>query len=466
MNALPEHSPADVAAMAEAAGLAFAHLARAPAAQRAQLLHGMAEAIEALGEPLIDTVCEESALPRARVQGERARTTAQLRMFADLAAADAWRDVRVDAGDATRVPLPRPAIRSEKRPIGPVAVFGASNFPLAFSIAGGDSAAALAVGCPVLAKAHPAHPRTCALIAAAIRAAVHECGLPAGVFQVYFETGHAAGQALVAHPAIKAGAFTGSRQGGLALWRIAQKRPDPIPFFAEMSSINPVFITPAAAAAQAEALAAGLANSMCLGVGQFCTQPGLIVCVRDSAGALRETLSARIAATPAGDMLTESMAAAYRTAVAQREATSGIAVCARGLAAQTPRQAQAVLHGASLEDFLRHADWQEEIFGPSSLLLEVEHMANFQRVAAALHGQLTATLWHQPEEREACAELYFVLEQKAGRIVYNGYPTGVEVGPATVHGGPFPACTDARFSSVGTRAIERFLRPVAWQSPP
>lgn len=462
---LPQHTPADVAAMAEASARAFPILARASGSERAALLRAIADAIEALGDALIDCVVNESALPRARVQGERARTTAQLRMFAALAESDSWREPRTDAADPNRQPAPRPKIHSERRPIGPVAVFGASNFPLAFSIAGGDTASALAIGCPVIAKAHPAHPETCHMIALAIEQALSACQLPAAVFQVFFESGYEAGQALVAHPAIKAGAFTGSRRGGLALWRVAHQRPDPIPFFAEMSSVNPVFITPAYAASHTDALASGLVGSMTLGVGQFCTQPGLIISTRDVMPALRAALCERVQQSAAGTMLTDAMAVHYRDLIQARAQNLEVARLAEGQPAENARQAQPVLFGCSLPTFLADPGLQDEVFGPSSLLIEVDQASDFERVARALEGQLTATLWHLPGEREFYSELLWTLEQKVGRIVFNGFPTGVEVGSATVHGGPFPACSDARFTSVGTRAVDRFLRVVAWQEP-
>lgn len=466
MNTIsPIHDPHDIDRMATAAAAAFPALARAPGLQRATLLRAMASRIEAIGDPLIDCVCEESALHRPRVLGERARTTAQLRLFADVADADQWRDPRTDPGDTSRQPTPRPMLHSERRPIGPVAVFGASNFPLAFSIAGGDTASALAVGCPVIAKAHPAHPRTCRLIGDAIAQAVRDARFPDAVFQVFFESGIDAGSALVAHPNIKAAAFTGSRRGGLALWRIAQERTHPIPFFGELSSINPVFITSARAIADAEALATGLATSMTLGVGQFCTQPGVIVVPRDSAGMLCGHLIDRIRQTAAGTMLTEAMSAHYRDHITRLLEHPGIVTLAEGQPVSSGRQAQARLIGCTMSTFLDDASLQEEVFGPASLFIEVDGPNDFVRLIDALDGQLTATLWHEPGERTHLDALLWAMEQKVGRIVFNGYPTGVEVGTATVHGGPFPASTDARFTSVGTRAIDRFLRVVAWQEP-
>lgn len=461
-------SPQELAdGLATAAAAAFRPLAQAAPEVRAVLLERIADGLEALGETLISTVVAETALPVPRMLGERARTTAQLRMFAALARTDVWRERREVPADPERQPLPRPALIQERRPLGPVLVFGASNFPLAFSVAGGDTAAALAVGCPVIAKAHPAHPRTCDLVAGVIDRAVAASGLPAGSFALFHEDGYALGLALVSHPAICAGAFTGSQAGGLALWRAAQSRPVPIPFFAEMGSVNPVFVTPARQRNDGERIAEGLQASMVLGVGQFCTQPGLLFVIHDGRAAepLVDTLSARMQAAPAGTMLTPVLARTYAEACARRAAIAGVECLARGAAPTDPRQAQALLFGCALATFLAEPTLQEEIFGPTSLLVRCAGWADFVRAAEALKGQLTATVWMAPDEAEACADLLWILEQRAGRLVFDGFPTGVEVGVATVHGGPFPATTDARYTSVGTRAIERFVRPLAWQSP-
>ena len=450
---------------ANAADEAFRAFAASPAATRAQLLREMADGIERLGDALIECVHQETALPVARITGERARTCMQLRLFADVAGEDTWHDERVDAADPTRTP-PRPQNRSRLCAIGPVAVFAASNFPLAFSVAGGDTAAALAVGCPVVVKAHPAHPQTSALVANAMRAAVAACGLPVGTFSLLRDASIEAGVALVQHAAIKAAAFTGSQRGGLALWGAAQQRSEPIPFFAEMGSINPVFVLPQAAACNGDHIAAGLHASMTLGVGQFCTQPGVIFVLDDAAG--REfigKLANLVAATPAGVMLSPTIAANYRSSVDQRRARRGVRILAQiDTAGGEPRVAGATLFAADADAFLAQPDLADEIFGPSSLVVSCASAAEFRRCALALSGQLTATIWHA--EGECDPDLQWLLEQKAGRLVFNGFPTGVEVGSATMHGGPFPATTDSRFTSVGTRAILRFVRPLAWQTPP
>jgi NADP-dependent aldehyde dehydrogenase len=450
--------------VAKAAFAAFRTYAGSAAAKRAQFLREIALRIEQLGDALIECVQRETALPAARVTGERARTCNQLRLFADVAEHDTWSDERIDAADPQRAP-PRPRLRSRLRPVGPVAVFGASNFPLAFSVAGGDTAAALAVGCPVIAKAHPAHPQTSALVAQAITDVAAACGLPAGVFALLDDSSIEAGVGLVQHPAIKAAAFTGSQHGGLALWRAAQQREEPIPFFAEMGSINPVFIFPDALARDAEAIATGLHASMTLGVGQFCTQPGVILLIDDAAGrAFLDRLATFVATTPPGTMLTPTIGATYARAIAQRAAEGGVRVVASvEVADANTRHAGAMLFATDSRTFLADAGLADEIFGPSSLVVMCGSTRDFVRCAESLRGQLTGTIWTVADEADP--ELLWTLEQKVGRIVLNGFPTGVEVGSATMHGGPFPATTDSRFTSVGTRAIERFVRPVAWQTP-
>ena len=449
---------------AHAAAAAFRTFAGSAPALRARLLRDIADGIEQLGDALIDCVQRETALPAARISGERARTCMQLRLFADVAQADAWSDERVDAADAQRVP-PKPQVRSRLRPIGPALIFAASNFPLAFSVAGGDTAAALAVGCPVVLKAHPAHPRTARLVAGVVDAAIAACGLPAGVFALLDDPAHETGLAAVRHPAIKVGAFTGSQRGGLALWRAAQLRDEPIPFFAEMGSVNPVFVFPDMLRGNADAIAAGLHGSMTLGVGQFCTQPGVVFLVDDEAGrAFADKLAALVAATPAGTMLSPQIRASYMEAIAARGIAHDVRSLAR-VAVDSGQQAGAALFATDAETFVRRPDLAEEVFGPTSLLVMCASEHEFVRCAQVLRGQLTATLWLPPAAIGASSDLIWALEQKVGRIVFNGFPTGVEVGTAMMHGGPFPATTDCRFTSVGTRALLRFVRPVAWQTP-
>ena len=450
---------------ATAAARSFRAYANSAPALRACFLREIAAGIERLGDELIDCVQHETALPAARINGERARTCMQLRLFAELAERDEWIDERVDAADAQRAP-PKPQVRSRLRPIGPALVFAASNFPLAFSVAGGDTAAALAVGCPVVVKAHPAHPRTSLLVGAAIEAAAAQCGVPAGVFALLSDASHECGLDAVRHPLIKVGAFTGSLQGGLALWRAAQQRDEPIPFFAEMGSVNPVFLFPQALARDGDGIAAGLHTSLTLGVGQFCTQPGVIFLVDDAAGAaFLDKLGALVAATPAGTMLSNEICANYTRAIAWRGAAAGVRVCARADAPAGERRAGAVLFATDADTFVAHEEFADEIFGPASLAVLCASSADFVRCAEALRGQLTASVWADAATLAEHADLLWMLEQKAGRIVFNGFPTGVEVGSAMMHGGPFPATTDSRFTSVGTRAVARFVRPVAWQTP-
>jgi alpha-ketoglutaric semialdehyde dehydrogenase len=453
--------------VANAAKAAFREFADSPPQLRAALLRAIAEGVEQLGDALIECVQRETALPVTRLQGERARTCMQLRLFADVAERDEWIDERVDAADPARTP-PRPLIRSRLRPLGPALVFAASNFPLAFSVAGGDTAAALAVGCPVIVKPHPAHPETCGLVARTVSAAVAGCGLPAGVFALLDDASVASGLAAVRHPAIGVGAFTGSLQGGLALWRAAQERAEPIPFFAEMGSVNPVFLFADALTRSAAQIAEGLHASITLGVGQFCTQPGVIFLVDDEHGrAFVEQLAARIASTPAGTMLSEGICRNYMQAVASRVALAGVKNLTHAAPITDPpaRSASAALFAVDAQTFLANPHLAEEVFGPTSLIVWCRSCEDFVRCAEALPGQLTATIWAGDASTRERADLQWVLEQKVGRIVFDGFPTGVEVGAATMHGGPFPATTDSRFTSVGTRALLRFVRPVAWQTP-
>lgn len=457
---------ATVDAAADAAAHAFRDYARATPAQRAQLLRAIADGIEQLGDTLVSCVNRETALPVARITGERARTCMQLRLFADLAEQDAWIDARTDAADAQRTP-PKPLVRSRLRPIGPVAVYAASNFPLAFSVAGGDTAAALAVGCPVVVKAHPAHPDTGALVADVIRAAVRQCALPPGVFSLIADSSRESSVALVQHPSIKAGAFTGSLQGGVALWRAAQQRDEPIPFFAEMGSVNPVFLFPQALARDADGVAAGLHASMTMGVGQICTQPGLIFLVDDAVTrTFLDKLGALVNATAPGTMLSPLICANYRHALEERAAAPGVRTLARvDLAPADERLGGAALFATDADTFVAQRALYEEVFGPASLVVLCKSPDDFVRCAANLPGQLATAIWSGGAPLGDDSDLLWTLEQKAGRIVFDGFPTGVEVGTAMMHGGPFPATSDSRFTSVGTRAIERFVRPVAWQTP-
>ena len=435
--------------------------------QRAHFLETIASEIEAIGDALIDRAVAESGLPKARIQGERGRTCTQLRTFARVVRSGEWLDVRVDNALPERQPLPRADLRQRQVALGPVAVFGASNFPLAFSVAGGDTASALAAGCPVVVKAHAAHPGTSELVGRAVAHAVKQCGLPEGVFSLLYGAGHEVGIALVSDPHIKAVGFTGSRSGGTALCKAAQARPEPIPVYAEMSSINPVFLFDAALQARGEALAQGFVASLTQGAGQFCTNPGLVI-ARQGAALQRfvEAASAQVRQAAAQTMLTPGIASAYAAGVDTLASNVNATLAASGLTQQGPNQCQAQLFVTQAEAFLGDPALQVEVFGAASLVVACTSDAQVRQVAEQLEGQLTATLHLDDADLDSARALLPTLERKAGRILVNGWPTGVEVCDAMVHGGPFPATSDARTTSVGTAAILRFLRPVCYQDFP
>ncbi|HEV3106677.1 MAG TPA: aldehyde dehydrogenase (NADP(+)) [Trinickia sp.] len=457
----------DVDRACRLAQAAFDPFRHAPLEQRARLLEAIADRIVALGDALIERAHVESALPKARLEGERARTVDQLRFFAALVREGRWLAATLDSAMPERKPLPRPDLRMQKIAIGPVAVFGASNFPLAFSVAGGDTASALAAGCPVVVKAHPAHLGTSELVGRAIQQAVAETALPAGVFSLVIGAGNAIGEALVAHPAIKAVGFTGSRGGGLALMNIAARRREPIPVFAEMSSINPCFVLPGALAARAEAIANGFVESLTLGVGQFCTNPGLVVVldgphVQTFADAAAKALETKGAQT----MLTAGIAAAYRDGVGRRGGVEGVKQVGEGAPSEAQHAALPALFATTQSHFVSQPPLEDEIFGPTSLIVTCRDVDEMIGLAEHLEGQLTTTLHVEHADVELAQKLLPTLERKAGRILANGFSTGVEVAHAMVHGGPFPATSDPRSTSVGALAIERFLRPVCYQDLP
>lgn len=450
----------DACALAQDAAETFGGLAPDV---RARFIEAVAEHILAIGEPLIATAASETGLPRARLEGELGRTAAQLRLFADEVRRGEWLDATLDSALPDRVP-PRPALGRINLPLGPVVVFGASNFPLAFSVAGGDTASAFAAGCPVIVKGHRAHPGTGELAAHAIRAAVQQCGLPEGVFSYLAGTSHQLGSGLVSDPRVKAVGFTGSRRGGLALVELAASRPEPIPVFAEMSSINPVIIMPNALAARAEAIASGFAASLTMGVGQFCTNPGLILAL-DGPDLDRfiEAVSRELTSSAPGVMLTPGIHNAYARGVADLEG-HGCTRRVAGSADVIPLRGSSALFETCGADFLREPGLQDEVFGPSSLLVRCTDMAELRSVLASLEGQLTATIQFDPADEADVAALTPMLAARAGRLLANGWPTGVEVAASMVHGGPFPATSDTRFTSVGTLAMMRFLRPVCFQN--
>ena len=434
---------------------------------RARFLETIADRIQALGEELLERGHAETGLPIARLTAERGRTIGQLRLFADELRNGGWLGLRVDQAMPDRKPLPRSDLRQRKVPLGPVVVFGASNFPLAFSVAGGDTAAALAAGCPVIVKGHSAHPGTSDLVAQAVTAAVKACDLPGGVFSLLSGNSRALGAALVAHPRVKAVGFTGSRAGGLALMKIASERPEPIPVYAEMSSINPVFLLPAALAERAEQLGQDFVGSLTLGVGQFCTNPGLAIAL-ESADLERfiARAGAALGQVAPGVMLTSGIHAAYERGVQHLLDHDRVTLLARGAESQGKYCGRAALFSVSARDLLRHADVTNEVFGASSVIVRCATEAEMLEVAEHLEGQLTATLHLTAQDHALAARLLPILERKAGRLIANGWPTGVEVAHAMVHGGPFPATSDGRSTSVGTLAIERFLRPVCYQDFP
>lgn len=444
---------------------AFPAYRRVPAAVRSAFLRAIADELMALGPALIERAHAETALPAARLEGERGRTVGQLRLFADLLDEGSWVEARIDRGDASRTPAPKPDLRRMLVPLGPVAVFGASNFPFAFSVAGGDTASAFAAGCPVVCKAHPAHPGTSALAAGAIDRAAVSCDIPRGVFSMVHGWSHEVGLALVRHPLVAAVGFTGSLRGGRALYDAAAARPDPIPVYAEMGSINPVFLLPSAAAAAGNALADGLAQSMTLGTGQFCTNPGVVVGMHgDALDRMTGVLADRIAAADAGVMLYSQLAEGYAGAIALAQ-EKGATLLGRSSTNDMHRVTPALLR-VNAQQFIEHRELREEMFGPASIVVGANDGAEMERVAEALEGQLTATIHGTAAELREHQGLVDILQRKVGRLLFNGYPTGVEVGHAMQHGGPYPASTDSRSTSVGSAAISRFARPLCFQNFP
>ncbi|MHA6721708.1 aldehyde dehydrogenase (NADP(+)) [Sphingomonas sp. RS2018] len=465
-----DFSSAGADAVADACALAAEAAATYAATDleaRATFLEGIATAIEAIGDELIVRAMAESGLPRARLDGERGRTTGQLRLFAGVVRRGDYLDATIDPALPDRAPLPRPDLRRVNLPLGPVAVFGASNFPLAFSVAGGDTASALAAGCPVVVKGHPAHPGTGELVARAIRDAVAKAGLPAGVFSYLPGETIDLGGALVADPRIKAVGFTGSRGGGLALMKIAAERDEPIPVYAEMSSINPVVLMPAALAARGAALGPAYVQSLTMGAGQFCTNPGLVLAIAGPdldafVAAAATTLTDSAPAT----MLTPGIHASFEKGVDALAGHAAVETVARGKTGEGVNQAVGALFRTDAQSFLADPALGHEVFGSSSVIIACADLDELVQVIAGLEGQLTGTIQLDAADEGDAARVVAALAQRVGRVLVNGWPTGVEVAPAMVHGGPFPATSDGRTTSVGTAAIERFLRPVSFQNMP
>jgi alpha-ketoglutaric semialdehyde dehydrogenase len=461
--------PEDVDKALELAESAFKTYRETSGEQRAAFLERIAEEIFALGDELVQRAHLETGLPEARLTGERARTVGQLRLFAQVAREGSWVDARIDHAIPDRQPAPKPDLRRMLIPIGPVVVFGSSNFPLAFSVAGGDTASALATGNTVIVKAHSGHPGTSELVATAISRAVTACSLPPGVFSLIHGSGKVVGMQLLRHPLARAIGFTGSRAAGRALFDAAAARPDPIPVFAEMSSLNPVFVLPGALQERPSQVAEGLRSSMTLGVGQFCTKPGLVFGLQSPGlDQFQQVLARSLESVAPATMLHAGICESYHQGLTRATKVSGVNVLARSQALADPAktQAEAVLLLTDAANYQKHAELAEEVFGPFAILISAQTMNDLEEIARGLEGQLTATVHGTAKDFENAGELLRILERKAGRLVLNGFPTGVEVCPSMNHGGPYPATTDVRFTSVGTAALHRFVRPVCYQDFP
>jgi NADP-dependent aldehyde dehydrogenase len=433
----------------------------------AAFLERIGEEIMRSGEELLRRANIETALPEARLTGERARTVNQCKLFAELVREGSWVDARIDRAIPDRQPLPKPLLQRMLIPIGPVVVFGASNFPLAFSVAGGDTVSALAAGNPVIVKAHPAHPGTSEIVGRAIQSAVAASGMPPGVFSMLHGQSTEVGLQLVRHPATKAVGFTGSLQGGRALFDAAAARPEPIPVYAEMGSTNPVFILPGALEANLDALAQGLVQSVAMGVGQFCTKPGLVFGMAGKHWDAFEQLGAKLAQDlPPGTMLHSGICNRFQQSASRACAVSNVRVLGKSSGSPGQGQAAPIIFATDAATFQRNHLLEEEMFGPATLLVNCGSAEELENIARGLPGQLTATIRGTDEDLARHQKLVRILEQKAGRLVFNGFPTGVEVCPSMHHGGPYPATTFAHFTSVGTAAIQRFARPVCFQNFP
>jgi alpha-ketoglutaric semialdehyde dehydrogenase len=435
--------------------------------RKAEFLRAIAKEIEALGDTLVKTAMEETNLPEARIISERGRTTGHCRMFADLVEEGSWVEARVDTANPDRTPAPKPDIRKMSVAVGPIVVFGAANFPLAYSTMGGDSASALAAGCPVIVKAHPAHARTSSLVAEATFKAMLNTGMPKGVFQHLHGTGFEVGKALVMHPLTKGVGFTGSLAGGKALFNMANSRPEPIPVFAEMSSVNPVILLPETLKRDADKIAEKVAGSITLGVGQFCTNPGLIFAIEgDALQQFIRALAKHIVATNPAKMLHKGIADNYHKRLSDALAQKGVKLESESANEGDDSQGRALIASVDAAEYFKNPKLAEEVFGPFSLIIRCKDINVLTAVVNTSHGQLTASIMGDEAEIAKHKDLMNFLIEKAGRLIINGVPTGVEVCAAQQHGGPFPATTDSRFTAVGTDAVKRFVRPVAFQSFP
>jgi alpha-ketoglutaric semialdehyde dehydrogenase len=435
--------------------------------EKASLLEAISDEILALGDDLIDRCVVETGLPVARITGERGRTMNQLKLFASVLREGSWLDARIDLAQPDRQPLSKPDIRSMQIAIGPVGIFGASNFPLAFSVAGGDTTSALAAGCTIVVKAHPAHPGTSELVGSAIISAIQKTGMPNGTFSMVHGTSVDVGMAIVNNPLIKSIGFTGSFRGGKAIFDAACQRPEPIPVYAEMGSTNPVFILPGALKDKMDDIAKGLAASVTLGVGQFCTNPGLVFLENsEDADSFKKAAIDSFETTASGVMLTSAIREAYDNGTEKLAFRNCVEVLAKGQRQGEGFQGTPYLMEITAKNFIANDNFEEEVFGPSTLTVTADEKSELLRIAENLSGHLTTTLWANKDDLINYKELIDVLERKAGRLIINGFPTGVEVCHSMIHGGPFPATTDSRTTSVGTSAINRFSRPVCYQNFP
>lgn len=468
-TAFHEANPEEVDHAVRHAEDAFEIYRRVGDSARADFLDEIANEIVALGDDLIQRAHLESGLPVDRITGERARTCGQLKSFAALIREGSWVDARIDHANPDRTPVPKPDLRRMRVPLGPIVVMGASNFPLAFSTAGGDTASALAAGCTVIMKAHGSHPGTAELVATAIYRALEKCGLPAGVFSMLHGAGSVVAQALVKHPLVRGLGFTGSERAGRALFDAAAARPEPIPVFAEMGSLNPVVLLPNALRERRDAIAAGLKTSFTMGVGQFCTKPGVVFALGGpDFDAFAEQFRTQVQGTVPATMLNRAICDSFFAGVDKVQEIKGVTVLAESSAdadaAKT--QGEPVAFTTDAETFILHHELREEIFGPYTLLVAARTVTELIAAARSLAGQLTATIHAAGDDLANFADLISTLERRAGRVVLNAFPTGVEVCPSMQHGGPYPASTDARYTSVGTAAIERWVRPASWQGFP
>jgi len=451
-----------------AAAQAFTDYSQKSDAVKATLLRTIAHELENSRPQIVARATWETALPEMRINGELGRTIGQLNMFALLLDKGDWKRAVIDTAQSHREPLPKPDLRLTQVPLGPVVVFAASNFPLAFSVAGGDTASALAAGCPVIVKTHSAHPGTSELVASAIEIALERCCLPKSLFSMLHGSGRTIGSELVKHPLVKAVGFTGSVAGGRALYNLAVSRPEPIPFFGELGSTNPVFILPQSLENNAEKIAESFLASLMMGVGQFCTSPGILVAVKGaSLDRLLATLAEKTPALTAGTMLSAGIFYNYNSQCAERDTNSSVQTIAKGKAADSSaNQAQVALYSIDASEYLAQLALEEEIFGPSTLVICCDDQAQLMTVANSMKGHLTAAIFATKQDQQLAAQLLPSLQQRVGRVLFDGYGTGVELSSAMSHGGPYPSSSAGQTTSVGTRAIERFTRPLCYQNTP